>query len=154
MDNVWYHGTRRWQEILNAGLSIDAPKVTDPGDFGWGIYLTKSRVLSAIFGRVFRITLDDTNLAYIENPYFLHEDGGGQRFPVTPAEQLFYSEAFNGDGDMLTIKGDLASRIAVAKNIQRVFLANGFAGIKADYGHAETVLFNLSPVVTIELLPE
>lgn len=35
-----YHGARVKEEILRRGFDIEAPRVADPGDFGWGIYLT------------------------------------------------------------------------------------------------------------------
>lgn len=35
-----YHGSQAKEEILKKGFDIEAPRVADPGDFGWGIYLT------------------------------------------------------------------------------------------------------------------
>jgi len=37
-----YHGSLAKEQILTRGFDINAPRSRDPGDFGWGIYLTSS----------------------------------------------------------------------------------------------------------------
>lgn len=149
---IWYHGTRRWEEVEKHGVDFDAPRATDPGDFGWGFYLTKRPVLANIHGRVFQVTIDPSKLAYIENPYFLLDDLH-PRLPVTPEEKLFWDIAFDNEGNMLTINADKETRVQTAKEIQRAFLAAGFTGIRTDYGEGETVLFSGEPILALDLLP-
>lgn len=150
--DIWYHGTRHWKEIEERGIDFDAPRATDPGDFGWGFYLTKRPVLANLHGRMFQVTIDPSKLAYIENPYFILDDFQ-PRLPVTSEERLFWNTAFDAEGNMLTINADMETRIRTAKELQRVFLAAGYTGIRTAYGTGEAVLFNSEPILALDLLP-
>jgi len=147
---MWYHGTPRWQNILDQGINIDAPKHSDPGDFGWGIYLTGKLLRARVYGRVFEVEIDTSRMAYISNPYFL--EGLRRVIPITPEEKLFYSLAYDEAGEMLTIQGSKEDRIATARHIQRGFLEAGYTGIISDYDEGEAVLFDSSPILSLELL--
>lgn len=148
--DTWYHGTPRWQQILDDGVDIDAPKHSDPGDFGWGVYLTKRLTRARSYGKVFEVIIDTTNLALIPNPYFLA--GLQTVIPNTPEEKLFYSLAFGSSGDMLTTTGTAAERIAASRKIQTAFLAAGYQGILSNYDGGEAVLFHASPIRSLILL--
>jgi len=37
-----YHGSSAIDKIINEGFRIEVPRTRDPGDFGWGIYLSDS----------------------------------------------------------------------------------------------------------------
>jgi hypothetical protein len=146
---MWYHGTPRWKDILDKGINIDAPKHSDPGDFGWGIYLTAKLIRAKIYGRVFIVEIDTSKMAYVSNPYFL--DGLRRLAPVTAEEQLFYSLAYNEDGEMLTLQGTKEERIAAARRVQRGFLDAGYSGIVSDYDEGEAVLFESAPILSAKL---
>jgi len=146
---MWYHGTPRWQDILDKGIDIDAPKHSDPGDFGWGIYLTGKLSRARVYGRVFQIDIDARNMAYVSNPYFLV--GLKRVLPTTPEEKLFYSLAYDSAGEMKTLHGSRESRIAAARAIQRGFLDAGYSGIVSDYDEGEAVLFETSPLLSVKL---
>jgi len=147
---MWYHGTPRWRDILEKGIDIDAPKHSDPGDLGWGIYLTGKLIRAKVYGRVFEIEIDTSRMAYIPNPYFL--EGLSRLQPITPEEKLFYSLAYDTEGEMLTLHGSKENRITAARAIQRGFLDAGYAGIVSDYDEGEAVLFEAGPIFSIELL--
>lgn len=148
---MWYHGTPRWQAVIDNGINIDAPKHSDPGDFGWGIYLTTKLTRAKTYGRVFVVEISTSKMAYIPNPYFL--DGLRRLAPITEEEKLFYSLAYGADGEMLTVQGSKEERIAAACRIQRSFLDAGYSGIVSDYDRGETVLFDSSPILSVKLLP-
>lgn len=146
----WYHGTPRWKSILDDGIDIDAPKHSDPGDFGWGIYLTKRLTRAQRYGKVFQLTVETDKLAHVPNPYFL--SGLQALTPVTPEEKLFYSLAFDANDNMLTVSGTNQERIAASKKIRNSFLAAGYLGIISDYDGGEAVLFNTAPIRSLLLL--
>lgn len=147
---MWYHGTPRWQAIIDEGINIDAPKHSDPGDFGWGIYLTGNLTKAKVYGRVFTVGIDTSRMAYISNPYFL--EGVHRLQPVTAEEKFFYSLAYDNTGEMLTLHGSKEERIAAARLVQRGFLDAGYSGIVSDYDEGEAVLFESSPILSVELL--
>lgn len=147
---MWYHGTPRWQDILDKGIDIDAPKHSDPGDFGWGIYLTARLARVKSYGRVFEVEIDTSRMAYISNPYFL--DGLRRLEPITTEEQLFYSLAYGSDGEMWTVQGTKEERILAARRVQCGFLGAGYAGIISDYDEGEAVLFESCPILNVKLL--
>jgi hypothetical protein len=146
---MWYHGTPRWQDILNKGIDIDAPKHSDPGDFGWGIYLTRKLSRAQVYGRVFQVDIDTRGMAYVPNPYFLV--GLQQVAPSSPEELLFYSLAYL-NGEMRTLHGSNKERIEAARAIQAGFLAAGYCGIVSDYDEGEAVLFEASPILSVKLI--
>lgn len=152
---VWYHGSPKWQEILENGIDFDAPRRSDPGDFGWGFYLTKRYSRAKVNGRVLQFVIDTTQLAYIANPYEAKKD--------TLEERLFENLAFmyhDWDGDpypggiMLTLQGGIEKRIQTAKKIRKEFLSRGYQGILTDYEGGELVLFSDKPILEIKVADE
>lgn len=141
---TFYHGTSAVaaSRILADGFDVHAPRVCDPGDLGWGVYLTSGPSRARACGdTVLAVTVDTTNFARIRNPYFIE----GLK-PVKPrggVEKLFYGAAFDRHGEMLTVKG--RGRVAASKKVARTFLDAGYDGIIAgpfDISGIEVVVFD------------
>jgi hypothetical protein len=149
---TWYHGTTpaNAAKIRAEGFDVDAPRRSDPGDFGWGIYLTDRPSRARSYGReVLAVTIDESRFARLPNPYFLK--GLEQVEPRTAAEKLFYSAAFDDEGHMLTVSSP--DRVGAAKAVTRAFLAKGYAGIIGGphtLGDLEVVVFDPSAVSVSE----
>ena len=102
----FYHGTskERAAEILERGVDLNAPRSHDPGDFGWGLYLTQNLVRAQQYGSVIlEVDVDLECFAHVPNPYFIEKLVPTQ--PQTPPERLFYSLAFDGEGRMKRVAG-------------------------------------------------
>lgn len=146
----FFHGTseKNAESIERDGFDLDALRRSDPGDFGWGIYLTDSIHRARAYGSaVLEVAIKNGNFARISNPYFL--EGTESTKPETDEEKLFYENAFDSDGNMLTIHGD---RIAAAKNISRAFILNGYDGIiggPSALGQIEVVVFQPKAIESI-----
>lgn len=136
MTDLFFHGTSKWATIRREGFQLEAPRRSDPGDFGWGIYLTKDAARARSYGEVICVVLDTGRLARIANPYFIK--GLEPQKPQTPLEELYYSIAF-ANGEMQTIHS--ADRAQAAKNIRTQMMAAGYTGIMSKYGGSETVIF-------------
>ena len=152
---IYFHGTGDSQAttILAEGFDIEAPRRSDPGDLGWGIYLTDSASRARAHGyQVLSVEVDTARYARITNPYFLK--GFEEVEPETPEERLFHGVAFEG-GQMLSVVADsLEKRVAVARRIREVFLAAGFAGIIAGpdrMEQCEVVVFNPEAITGVTL---
>jgi hypothetical protein len=142
-----YHGSPFAQKIMDGGIDLGFRRTSDPGDFGWGFYLTNSLNRAKNYGQVLQVTIDDRLYARIPNPYFL------ERLqilsPETPEEHLFYDLAFDPvTGEMLTVTGP--QREAICKRIREVFLQHGYAGIVTDLHDQETVVFDPGSIIKIE----
>lgn len=138
----YLHGTSQADTILAEGFDIEAPRRSDPGDLGWGIYLTDEPSRARAYGEVLRVEIETIRFARIKSPYFL--DGFKEIEPTTDEEKLFYGLAFK-DGSMLSVTADSEDRVAVAKRIREGFLAAGFDGILAGPDRnlqVEVVVFN------------
>jgi hypothetical protein len=144
-----YHGTSSAcaDRILDEGFDADAKRRNDPGDFGWGVYLTDSPFRARAYGEaVLEVEIDEDRFARLPNPYFL--DGLEEVEPETWAEKLFHSVAFRGDA-MVTVKGP--NRIEACKEVTRNFTLRGFAGIITGPdrdGNFEVVVFHPAHGVT------
>ncbi len=147
---IFYHGTSHLDEILTKGFDIDAPRRSDPGDFGWGTYLTKSRPRARAYGKVLQVHVDPTKLAHIQDPYFLH--AGERTRPVTDLEKLFYELAFpDGPSSMKTVQGPTDARVACAKIIREEFLSRGYSGITTSMDDCESVIFDHSAILRVSI---
>ncbi len=125
--DTYYHGTPSWNRILNLGFDMEAPRRSDPGDFGWGIYLTQSKSRAKAYGTVLKVAVDVSRFALIPNPYFLK---GWERVPpVSAEERLFHETVFNGD-QMATVNLQRDARIEAAKKVRQVFMGHGYQGIR------------------------
>jgi hypothetical protein len=147
--SAFYHGTseKNAESIERDGFDLEALRRSDPGDLGWGIYLTNSIHRARAYGSaVLEVVVQAGNFAKLPNPYFLK--GMEELKPETDVEKLFYENAFDSDGNMLTIHGD---RVAAAKNISRAFILNGYDGIIGEVGpgQIEVVVFQPKAIEAI-----
>lgn len=153
LEKTFYHGSPVYEEILRRGFDHDAPRRCDPGDFGWGVYLTAQLARAKCHGPVLEVRVETSRLAFIRNPYFLKDL---QSFPPeTPEEKLFHELVFGDRGEMRTVKtfpGETPTRDAVCREVQRVFLLEGYSGITTGMDDQETVLFDLSAVLLVSNL--
>jgi hypothetical protein len=152
---LWYHGTPNPDSILDKGFNINHQRTSDPGDFGWGTYASRSLSRSRCYGTVLGVLVDTSSCAYISNPYFLK--GINQVLPSTFEEHLFYDIVFDTSDPalyptMLTIKGPRVSREAICKEIRDKFLENGYTGIATDYNIGELVIFDHEIIKDVFLL--
>jgi hypothetical protein len=156
---MWYHGTTREaaESIRRDGFLLTAPRAHDVGDFGWGIYLTRSLARANTYGEV---VLDvevelRTVWARIANPYFICKLTPLR--PCTDVEWLFHSIAFDrASGNMLTC-GQGASpevRRETAVRLRDSFLRAGFDGIITDLEDKEAVIFNTAVLGRVWSAPE
>lgn len=163
---IWYHGSSNLQQILDEGFDIDAPRIQDPGDFGWGIYLT-SRVYRARYhsesSTILAVEIEIDRFAYIQNPYFLvgpisfaRPGQQGQLFPKTFEEHLFFDIAFEATDhagarpsgyEMSLVSGK--HREEKSKLVRQVFMNVGYDGIITDHDGGEAVIFNTDAIVNI-----
>jgi len=139
---------------MKRGFDVEAPRNSDPGDFGWGIYLTDCLERARAYGdAVFEVDIDLSRFAAIPNPYFLKsvESGFVNTKPRTYDEVLFYNIAFNENGRMRTVVGD--DRVDVAKEIRDSFLDHGYAGIVGNSGkNREIVVFDSSAITRVNMI--
>lgn len=148
---TYLHGTdaRSAKVILTEGFSLETRRQSDPGDFGWGIYLTDAPSRARSYGsEVLRVTIATERYARIKNPYFL--EGLREVEPQTAEEKLFHQTVFEG-GKMLTVKGE--DREGVARRVREVFMEAGYDGIIAGpdrQGQCEVVVFRTSSILRIE----
>lgn len=151
--DTFLHGTSSAQAetILADGFDLEAQRRSDPGDFGWGVYLTDRASRARAYGeRVLQVTIDPTRFARITNPYFLK--GLEEVEPVTDVEKLFHGVAFRG-GQMLVVKADSEERVAIARRIREAFIGAGYDGIIAgpdSNGQCEVVVFRTEAIVSVE----
>ena len=149
---MFFHGTGSAEaaRILAGGFDLEAPRRSDPGDFGWGAYLTDQSSRARAYGeQVLRVEVGLRRFARIANPYFL--DGLREVEPATPEERLFHGTAFR-DGAMVSVKADPGERAAVARRIGEAFKEAGYDGILAGpdgRGQREAVVFNLGSIVRV-----
>jgi len=146
------HGTTSElaERILEEGFDLDAPRRSDPGDFGWGAYLTDEASRARSYGtKVLSVEVDVTRFARIKSPYFL--DGFKEVEPTTSEEKLFHGVAFC-DGSMMSVTADHEERVAIAQRIRETFLAAGYGGIVAGpdkQGQCEVVVFDTTSIVSV-----
>ena len=55
-----YHGTSHTTAILADGFDLEAQRTMDPGDFGWGVYLTDSPSRARAHGKVLVVEVEDS----------------------------------------------------------------------------------------------
>lgn len=145
-----YHGTTATcaDSILERGIDLNWRRVRDPGDFGWGFYLTGQHQRARQHGQVvLAARIELTEFAHVSNPYFL--DGLDPVEPQSDVEKLFHSIAFDGE-QMLTVNGRPDQRVHVAKAVRDAFLAEGYAGIATPYDGWEVVVFDPTRIRTIQ----
>jgi hypothetical protein len=133
-------------DILSDGFDFGAVRRSDPGDFGWGLYLTRSLARARAIGSdVLIVMVDISRFARIPNPYFL--SGTKEMVPHTEAERLFHRSAFR-NGEMITVMGNEADRVAASKDLAEVFVRRGWGGIVTDGD--EVVVFDSGCIRSIQ----
>ena len=144
-----YHGTSRKRAalILAEGVDMEAPRTRDPGDFGWGFYLTTSLSRARACGEVvLEVAVDTSNFAYLPYPYFLKRGSITPLEPTTEVERLFHDTVFTlVDNDwwkMGTVNGTADERQRAARKVRDCFLAHGHAGIETPHDDGEVVVFD------------
>jgi hypothetical protein len=146
MQETYWHGTTAAEAILALGVDFDAVRVSDPGDMGWGFYLTGEESRAKAYGsQILKVTIDPEKFAYLPNPYFL--DGLKDIEPITDVEKLFHEVAFGVDGNMKTCSG--YEKDKVARKICDTFIAAGFSGIITPYSGGEVVVFAADGITEI-----
>jgi len=144
-----YHGTSRERAtlILAAGVDLEASKTRDPGDFGWGFYLTACLSRARVCGEmVLEVAVDTSTFAYLPHPYFLKRGSFTPVEPTTEVERLFHDTVFtlvdNQWWRMGTVNGTAEERKRAARKVREVFLAHGHAGIETPHQDGEVVVFD------------
>lgn len=145
---IGYHGTPTAEAILTEGVRMDIERRADPGDFGWGFYLTLDLSRASNFGDVLQVVVDDSELARIDNPYFLHRLETVE--PVTPEEKLFFGIVFGPDREMMNVRGPWDQRVRVSKQVREAFLEAGWKGI---YSESQRELVVFDPAVVRSVRP-
>lgn len=158
---TYYHESPFADIILKEGFSMEVERRSDPGDFGWGVYLW-STPHHMPKGYTLEVDVDISRFAVIHdpytpvNPYEIRHD--------TPDEALFRELAFGtnqwGNEVMATIhpiikNGEEWSRERTCKNIRDTFLKRGVQGFITYHDHRsieEIVLFDLSTIKDIRQL--
>ena len=142
-----HHGTTRERaaSILAEGVDIEASRKRDPGDLGWGFYLTGDLARAQNCGEVvLKVEVDMTTFAHLAHPYFL--DGLECVEPTTEVERLFFDTVFtlidDGWWKMGTVKGTAEERERAARKVRTVFLARGHGGIETPHANGEVVVFD------------
>lgn len=155
MVDHFYHGTQDLPALLAAfeagELTHDHAVKRDPGDFGLGFYVTRSRVKAAAYGQIILVQIDISGFAHIPNPYFI----AGELEEVTPrtdVEKLFHELVFDKYG-MRTVAGALEDRHAVAVRITERFMRAGYNGIRTSTYGDDVVVFNPAAIKGITFGP-
>lgn len=147
----FFHGTRHAESILEQGFDLGAQRRTDPGDLGWGIYLTDTPARARAHGEALAVVVDDSRFARIKNPYF--EENLKRVEPETDVEALFYDNAFDENGEMVTVRGEWEERVAASKAVRAAFLRAGYQGIISGpdrRGQHEVVVFDPDSIHSID----
>ena len=152
---TWVHGTTTaiWEQIRNQGIDFDSKRRSDPGDFGWGFYVTTNQVRAQTYGEAqIEVGLDESKFAVLPHPYFLN--GFEKVEPQTEEEKLFHSLAFSEEGKMLTLRGTKEERETVCKKIRDEFLKRGYLGIITPHSGGEAVVFSPDGITSMSLCEE
>lgn len=162
MSELWYHATDRSSalSIIADGVRLDLDHKRDPGDFGWGFYLTRDKRRASAIDRVLlQVEFQRDQCVYLENPYFMRD---GRTFrPGTYIELLFHRLCFlerhrldtrNEPQVMGTVHGTPQERTVVAKAIRGAFLLRGFRGIVTGHAGGEAVIFDPDILTSVELI--
>jgi len=147
-----YHATSEKNApiIIDEGFDMMAIRSSDPGDYGWGVYLTDDLGRAKAHDKVILdVIISTKKLAYIPNPYFLENMKPVE--PKTNVEKIFYAMAFDEDSNMMTVTGHDSARVFTAKEIRARFLSEGYMGIYTDYRGHEIVIFDENAIKEINL---
>jgi|GEM_PF-4200718 len=120
---ILYHGTtpEGMEKIPKEGFSLEAERVSDPGDFGWGIYLTGMPARAKPYGgvNVLRVEVD------FNNPLIFRSVSEAYKWRDPFVEK--YGDTLHGIGN--TWKEKLKSKAKIAKKWREELLKRGYDGI-------------------------
>ena len=159
---TFFHGTsdEAADEIMENGFTHEIVRRRDPGDFGWGVYVTQDREWAESLsggGTVIELEVDTQDFAHLPNPYFTRRSTAPALEPITPQEKLFFQivmepgvftrmRTIHGMPKDRTGRARAASRQRVAKQVRDRFLKRGLAGITTDLDPSEAVIFDLGSI--------
>ena len=147
---IFYHGTTNEaaDAILEHGFSQTIERRRDPGDFGWGTYLTQMLERAENLGEaVLEVKVDTSSFGHIENPYFL--SGLDTVEPRTEHERMYFDSVMGPQGLMKTVRGTLSSRTAAALEISSLFMDHGMGGFTTGLEDRETVVFDPGTIKSV-----
>lgn len=125
-----YHGSPRKEEILERGFDVEAPRASNPGDFGWGIYLTSDLARAKASGPVLEVqTCFETPLV-LHSPYRIHApETAGDKFIAELRKK--YGDTIHGLTDEEAIelhrKGKSPEEIAEISRQNRIYASRKWA---------------------------
>jgi len=146
---TFYHGTsqEKAEAILRKGVDMEHKRTRDPGDVGWGFYLTTDLERARNCGPVvLEVVINVKTFARIPNPYFLA--GLNSVKPTTPDEHLFHGIVMD-EWKMRTVNGRWDDRVTAAKEVRDTFMAAGHLGIMTSHDGNETVVFDLAAIQSV-----
>ena len=139
-----YHGTSpiRLEKILEEGFSLEAERVSDPGDFGWAVYLTGSlsRAKAAGWKNVLQVEVN------LKNPLVFKTEKG--------AYSWFLRNMHSKYGN--SIIGPMDKRIESAKKYREVLMKEGYDSVVVELdGYSkeapwEVAIFDLTCIKNIK----
>jgi hypothetical protein len=144
-----FHGTESFSVTKGGLVSMKERHRHDPGDLGRGFYGTTIKERAASYGpKIIKARFDVRRYAVLSNPYFL--DKLSKVEPKTEAEKLFYSLAFDDEGNMRTASGPpLGERSDWCERVRDGMLTAGFLGVRTDYA-GEIVAYDSQTVTILE----
>jgi len=121
MELILYHGTtpENYYSILKQGFKITEKEVSDPGDFGRGIYLTGMKGRAKAYGKVITVEVN------LENPLIFHSVSEAYKWREKLIEK--FGDTIHGKGS--SIEERLQSRREAAEKWRNYFLEKGIDGI-------------------------
>lgn len=137
---ILYHGSRYAKEICLTGFDLWAPRTSDVGDLGWGIYLTsnwhEARRYAGPQGGVLEVDVNTDDFLFVKERF---------KGPHTDAEKLWW-EVIGADdeGRLLTVSLPHPEREEHSKRVRQRFLDMGIKGVATGpyRGDYEVVVFD------------
>lgn len=125
-----YHGSRAKEEILERGFDVEAPRVSNPGDFGWGIYLSGNPARARASGPVLEVEVCFEKPLVLESPYRIHPpETAGDKFIAELREK--YGDTVHGlteeEAIELHRKGKSPEEIAEISRQNRIYASRKWA---------------------------
>lgn len=116
---MYFHGTTPdlADKILTEGFDLAAPRLSDPGDFGWGVYLTDHIERARGYGKgLLRVTVDTQQFAVV-GTFPRDPDYGGNGSPSWEARVL---------ENQAEARGRKAKAVAETKRLNKQWAADGY----------------------------
>ena len=149
-----YHGTtfEGMKAIIERGFKLEAERRSDPGDFGWGIYLTGHLSRAKAIGGKYVLEVE----VELKNPLVFKSISEAYKFADEMALKLGIT--IHGKGN--TPEERFQDRVKNSKKWREYFLRQGYDGIiiydpdplwkGAPY---EVVVFDLSAIKSVKPVP-